>query len=88
MSEVHTPRGRLGLGCDGRQHADGEHVCSRRFWPQGSVDVGELRLRAGRQGWYRGPHARTGAEVDLCPYHAPAARAFASGPGAPTSENR
>lgn len=81
MGEARARSGRLGLACDGRQHVDGEHECGRRFWPQARgrtswTDVDEIRGRAGLQGWYFGPHARTGELVDLCPYHAPAAAAF------------
>jgi len=78
MGETRTRTGRPALSCDGRQHADGEHECRRRFWspmrdadsyPAG-VAAGDLRVRARRQGWST-VRATDGRLLDLCPYHGP-----------------
>ncbi len=75
MSETRTSTGRPALACDGRNHADGDHECARRFWSPSRADpatTGDLRLRALHRGWWWG--ARDGKVIDLCPYHAPSGR--------------
>lgn len=67
MSLAHDRRGQMVLACDGRQHPDGEHECSKRFHPRvpaGQRTAGWIRLRALHQGW-----TRPSPDRDLCPYH-------------------
>jgi hypothetical protein len=83
VSDTRARSGRPGLACDGRQHRDGEHECSRRFWPQAGLD--DVRSRARSQGWW----CACDGSKDLCPYHAPTdcARVYELiGPGAPVPE--